>query len=225
MALVGYARVSSVGQSLAVQLEKLQGCDPIFQEKRSGTSDNRPQLAACLQYVRRRDTLVVTKLDRLARSTLHLCQLADTLQRKGVALRVLDQAIDTSDATGRLLFNMLGAIAQFETEIRAERQLDGIANARARGVAFGRRPALTPEQVTELHARRRQGVLIKDLMAEYGLGKTALYRYLGGIEPAVGGNDGHGDTEALPQSPDTHPMTDLQDRQILEYEEARYDRS
>jgi DNA invertase Pin-like site-specific DNA recombinase len=80
---------------------------------------------------------------------------------------------------------MLGAIAQFETEIRAERQLDGIANARARGVAFGRRPALTPEQVTDLRERRRQGVLIKDLMAEYGLGKTALYRYLGGTEPAL----------------------------------------
>src|SRR5690349_17658422 len=143
MAEVGYARVSSVGQSLAVQLEKLAGCDPIYQEKRSGVSDRRPQLDACLQYLRRGDTLVVTKLDRLARSTLHLCQIADTLQRKGVALRVLDQALDTSDATGRLLFNMLGAIAQFETEIRAERQADGIANARARGVAFGRRPALT----------------------------------------------------------------------------------
>ncbi|MBA3470396.1 MAG: recombinase family protein [Herpetosiphonaceae bacterium] len=182
MALIGYARVSSVGQSLAVQLDKLQDCDPIFQEKRSGTSDNRPQLAACLQYVRRGDTLVVTKLDRLARSTLHLCQLAETLHHKGVALRVLDQAIDTSDATGRLLFHMLGAIAQFETEIRAERQLDGIANARARGIAFGRRPALTPEQVTELRQRRQQGVLIKTLMADYGLGKTALYRYLNGVE-------------------------------------------
>ena len=80
---------------------------------------------------------------------------------------------------------MLGAIAQFETEIRAERQLDGIANARARGIAFGRRPALTPEQVTELRERRRQGALIKDPMAEYGLGKTALYRYLGGSEPTL----------------------------------------
>ena len=180
MALIGYARVSSVGQSLAVQLDKLQGCDPIFQEKRSGTSDKRPQLAACLQYVRRGDTLVVTKLDRLARSTLHLCQLAETLQRNGVALRVLDQAIDTSDATGRLLFHMLGAIAQFETEIRAERQLDGIANARARGVAFGRRPALTSEQIVELRERRQQGVLIKTLMADYGRGQTALYRYLSG---------------------------------------------
>ena len=192
MTLVGYARVSSVGQSLAVQLEKLQGCDPIFQEKRSGTSDNRPQLAACLQYVRRGDTLVVTKLDRLARSTLHLCQLAETLQQKGVALRVLDQAIDTSDATGRLLFNMLGAIAQFETEIRAARQLDGIANARARGVAFGRRPALTPEQVAELRQRRQQGALIKTLMADYGLGKTALYRYLNGAAPLAEDDDAGG---------------------------------
>ena len=183
MALIGYARVSSVGQILAVQLDKLQGCDPIFQEKRSGTSDKRPQLAACLQYVRCGDTLVVTKLDRLARSTLHLCQLAETLQRNGVALRVLDQAIDTSDATGRLLFHMLGAIAQFETEIRAERQLDGIANARARGVALGRRPALTPAQVAELRERRRLGALIKDLMADYSLGKTALYRYLDSARP------------------------------------------
>lgn len=225
MALVGYARVSSVGQSLAVQLEKLQGCDPIFQETRSGTSDNRPQLAACLQYVRRGDTLVVTKLDRLARSTLHLCQLADTLQRKGVALRVLDQAIDTSDATGRLLFNMLGAIAQFETEIRAERQLDGIANARARGVAFGRRPALTSEQVAELRARRRQGVLIKTLMAEYGLGKTALYRYLGGTEPAEDVDDGYGDDATIQMAPNTSPMTSMQDLTVVDRAEAPYDRS
>ena len=184
MARVGYARVSSTGQSLAVQLQKLADCDPIYQEKRSGTTDTRSQLAACLSYLRNGDTLVVTKLDRLARSTLHLCQIADALQKKGVALCVLDQAIDTGDATGRLLFNMLGAIAQFETEIRAERQADGIANARARGVAFGRRPALTAPQIDELRTRRRQGALIKTLMEDYGLGKTAVYRYLDGIEPA-----------------------------------------
>ena len=122
MALVGYARVSSVGQTLAVQLDKLQQCDKIFQEKVTGVTDKRPQLQACLEYVRQGDTLVVTKLDRLARSTLHLCQIAEELERKQVALQVLDQNIDTNSATGRLLFNMLGAIAQFETEIRAERQ-------------------------------------------------------------------------------------------------------
>lgn len=183
MATVGYVRVSSTGQSLAVQMEKLAGCDPIYQEQRTGVTDQRPQLNACLQCLRRGDTLVVTKLDRLARSTLHLCQIADMLKRKGVTLRVLDQALDTSDATGRFLFTMLGAIAQFETELRAERQADGIANARARGIHFGRRPALTPDQIAELQTRRQQGALIKTLMVEYQLGKTALYKYLNGVQP------------------------------------------
>lgn len=138
MALVGYARVSSVGQSLVVQREKLNQCDKLFQEKQSGATHKRPRLHACLEYVREGDTLVVTRLDRLARSTLHLCQIADELARKQVHLQVLDQHLDTSDATGRLLFNMLGTIAQFETEIRAERQLDGIQKAKERGVHFSR---------------------------------------------------------------------------------------
>ena len=123
MALVGYARVSSVGQSLDVQLEKLKDCHKIFQEKKSAAGGKRPQLLQCLEYVREGDILVVTRLDRLARSTLHLCQIADELKRKEVELQVLDQNINTADATGRLLFNMLGAINQFETEIRAERQI------------------------------------------------------------------------------------------------------
>ena len=130
MARVGYARVSSVGQSLEVQLDKLKHCDKIYQEKKSGASSKRPRLKACLEYIREGDTLVVTRLDRLARSTLHLCQIAADLERKQVNLQVLDQNIDTHDATGRLLFNMLGAIAQFETEIRAERQMDGIQKLR-----------------------------------------------------------------------------------------------
>ena len=133
MALVGYARVSSVGQSLDVQLDKLKHCHKVFQEKQSGASGKRPRLQACLEYVREGDALVVTRLDRLARSTLDLCQLADALARKQVNLQVLDQSIDTADATGRLLFNMLGAIAQFETELRAERQMDGIQKAKERG--------------------------------------------------------------------------------------------
>ena len=117
MAKVGYARVSSVGQSLDVQREKLGGCDKLFEEKRSGTTDARPMLKQCLGYVREGDQLIVTRIDRLARSTLHLCQIAETLRKKGVDLVVLDQNIDTSDATGRLLFNMLGAIGQFETQM------------------------------------------------------------------------------------------------------------
>jgi DNA invertase Pin-like site-specific DNA recombinase len=178
MALVGYARVSSVGQSLDVQLDKLTHCNKIFQEKKSGASGQRPRLKACLEYVREGDTLVVTRLDRLARSTMHLCNIADELQRKRVNLNVLDQNIDTSDATGRLLFNMLGAIGQFETEIRAERQMDGIKKAKQRGVKFGRKKSLAPKQVDELKMRRQQGELIKDLMADYGLSKASVYRYL-----------------------------------------------
>ena len=178
MALVGYARVSSVGQSLDVQLDKLRHCDKIFQEKISGTSGKQPRLHDCLEYVREGDTLVVTRLDRLARSTLHLCQLAAALDRKQVNLQVLDQHLDTSNATGRLLFNMLGAIAQFETEIRAERQVDGIHKAKARGVHFGRKKQLTPAQIIELQRRRAQGTLIKTLMREYGLSKASVYRYL-----------------------------------------------
>jgi DNA invertase Pin-like site-specific DNA recombinase len=133
--------------------------------------------------VREGDTLVVTRLDRLARSTLHLCQLADELKRKGVNLQVLDQNIDTGDATGRLLFHMLGAIAQFETEIRAERQLDGIQKAKVNGVRFGRQRTLTKEQIAELQARRRQGTLIKALMKDYGLSKASVYRYLSEAAP------------------------------------------
>ena len=182
MAIVGYARVSSVGQSLDVQLTKLKDCDKIFQEKRSGSSNKRPRLKACLEYVRDGDTLVITRLDRLARSTLHLCQLADQLEQKGVHLQVLDQSIHTGDATGRLLFNMLGAIAQFETEIRFERQMDGIQNAKARGVSFGRTKRLTQQQCTELCRKRQQGVLIKTLMKDFNLSKSSVYRYLAEAE-------------------------------------------
>ena len=178
MARVGYARVSSVGQSLDVQRAKLQHCDKLFQETHSGAAGPRPQLRACLDYVREGDTLVVTRLDRLARSTLHLCQVAETLAQKQVHLQVLDQHIDTSNATGRLLFHMLGAIAQFETELRAERQMDGITKAKARGVHFGRTRKLTWQQSTELRDRRAQGVLIKTLMRDYHLSKASVYRYL-----------------------------------------------
>ncbi len=182
MSVVGYARVSSVGQSLDVQLDKLKDCDKIFQEKMTGTSDKRPRLRACLEYVREGDTLVVSRLDRLARSTLHLCQVADQLQAKCVSLRVIDQSIDTGDATGRLLFNMLGAIAQFETEIRAERQMDGIRNAKARGVHLGRQKNLTERQCLELRQQRKQGAMIKTLMEEYRLSKASVYRYLDGVK-------------------------------------------
>ena len=190
---VGYARVSSVGQSLEVQLDKLKHCDKIFQDKKSGASSQHPSWQACLAYLREGDTLVVTRLDRLARSTLHLCQIADDLAVAVAHVVHLHHDLDR-DATGRLLFNMLGAIAQFETEIRAERQMDGIQKAKARGVHFGPKKRLTPEQVTELRQRRAQGDLINTLMQDYGLSKTSVYRYLtthdlslyGKPEPEIG---------------------------------------
>src|SRR5271165_2147070 len=107
MATIGYARVSSVGQNLEVQLAKLTSCDKIFKEKASATSSQQPRLKACLEYVRAGDTLMVSRLDRLARSTLHLCQIAAELERKQVNLLVIDQNIDTSDATGRLMFRLM----------------------------------------------------------------------------------------------------------------------
>lgn len=158
---------------------KLQHCDRIFEEKKSATSHKHPRLDACLEYVREGDTLVVSRLDRLARSTLQLCQIAEEIESRGINLQVLDQNIDTGDATGRLLFNMLGAIAQFETEIRAERQADGIRKAKERGVKFGRQKKLDRQQIDELRGRREQGVLIKTLMKDYGLSKATVYRYLG----------------------------------------------
>ncbi len=185
MALIGYARVSSVGQSLAVQRDRLEHCDKIFEEQRSGTTGKRPRLLACLEYVREGDTLVVTRLDRLARSTLHLCQIADELHRKGVHLQVLDQQLNTSDATGRLLFHMLGAIAQFETELRAERQREGIEHAKARGVVLGRRKTLTPPQIAALQERRRQGWTISALMTAYRISKATVYRYLNSTDAEI----------------------------------------
>ena len=181
MSMIGYARVSSIGQKLDVQLEKLQaqGCEKIYQEKESAISTTkRPQLLACLDYVREGDNLVITKLDRLARSTLDLCNIAKRLEDKKVTLQVIDQNIDTSNSTGRLMFNMLATIAQFETEIRAERQMDGIKKAKANGVVFGRVKTLTPDQVTEIKSKRQSGILIKDLMAEYKLSKKSIYNYL-----------------------------------------------
>ena len=182
MSRVGYARVSSYGQSLDVQLEKLSkdGCERIFSEKMSGRSaEAREELQSCLQWVREGDVLVVTKLDRLARSTRDLLNVANTLEQKRVSLVVLDQQIDTGTPTGKLLFTMLGAIAEFENEIRKDRQVAGVTLARKKGVKFGRKAAMSRGQIEELKRRRDAGEKIADLMSHYKLSKATVYRYLG----------------------------------------------
>lgn len=144
MAHVGYARVSSVGQSLDIQEAALReaGCHKVFSEKRSGgKAADRPELAAALDYVREGDTLIVTRLDRLARSVIDLHQIVAQLDERGVAFRVLQQSgIDTGTSTGRLQLTVLGAVAEFEADIRAERQREGIEAAKAKGVYKGRPP-------------------------------------------------------------------------------------
>ena len=184
MAKVGYARVSTIGQSLDIQLSKLTkfGCNEIFKDKHTGTTADRPKLKECRKYVRKGDSLVITKLDRLARSTFHLTQIAEELKQKDVDLIVLDQNIDTSTPTGKLLFNVLASIAEFETEIRKERQMEGIAKAKEKGVQFGRKAKLQQDEINEMKRERDLGVKVADLMSKYSLSKASVYRMLAQID-------------------------------------------
>ena len=189
MAYVGYARVSSSGQSLEVQLARLAACDRIFEEKKTGTHANRAELTKCLEWVRAGDTLVVTKLDRLARSLLDLCQIAERLRHKGVELEILDQRTDTSTPAGRLLFQMLGVIAEFETALRKERQMEGIAHAKQIGTHFGPHQKLSQGEQALLRARYDAGDAPSTLMQDYGIGKSTLYRYLAAQQPSQAAAD------------------------------------
>ena len=180
MAKVGYARVSSVGQKLDVQLSTLEkaGCTEIFSEKKSGKKLNtRKELLNAMKYIRKGDTLVVTKLDRLARSMLDLLNIKTELQNKGAELVILDQPAMNS-ISGDLMYNILGAIAEFETALRAERQTDGLIMAKSKGTKFGAKAKLTPEQLAEMKDKREKGVLIRELMVEYDLSKASIYRLL-----------------------------------------------
>lgn len=179
---IGYARVSSVGQSLDMQLEKLSafGCEKLFQEKKSAASTRkREAVNEALEFCREGDVLVVTKLDRLARSMFDLQSIVETLERKKVDLVVLDQKIDTTTPTGRLTFHILGALAEFERELIAERRTEGIESALAKGVKFGRREKLTSAQVEELRAARRAGESRAALQARFGISKSTFYRLSG----------------------------------------------
>jgi DNA invertase Pin-like site-specific DNA recombinase len=179
MATVGYARVSSVGQSLDVQIEKLGDCDKVFQEKRSGVDAGRPALKRCLEFLREGDTLLVTKIDRLARSTSDLYRIVSSLADKGVQFRVIDDpSIDTTSRTGRLVMGILALIAEFENDIRHERQMDGIRKARERGVRFGRKPLLVSERVQQVRKLRKAGKTVPEIMRQTSLSKASVYRAL-----------------------------------------------
>ena len=179
MTTVGYARVSSAGQDLTVQLEKLKNCDKVFKEKRSGIDAGRPELKRCLEYLREDDTLLVTKIDRLARSTSDLYRIISQLAEKGVSFRVIDDpAIDTSSRTGKLVLGILALIAEFENDIRHERQMDGIAKARDRGVRFGRKPLVVAETIRKVRKLRKAGKTVPEIMRATSLSKASVYRAL-----------------------------------------------
>lgn len=177
--LVGYARVSSVGQSLEVQREQLQtaGCEKLFEEKRSGrTATDRPQLQAALEFVREGDTLVVTRLDRLARSITDLRQMVDGLAAKGVGFRCLQQgALDTTRSDGKLLLNILGSFAEFEADIRRERQMEGIAKAKSAGVYRGRKASI---DTAAIRAAVEAGEKPAHVAKRFGIARSSVYRVM-----------------------------------------------
>ena len=179
MSTVGYARVSSLGQDLTVQLEKLASCDKVFKEKRSGVDAGRPALKACLEYLREGDTLLVTKLDRLARSTPDLYRIISDLAERGVTFKVIDDpSIDTTSRTGKLIMGILALIAEFENDIRRERQQDGINKAKAKGVRFGPKPILTAEVVQKIKELRAEGLTVPEIIRRMKLSKASIYRAL-----------------------------------------------
>ena len=179
IAIVGYARVSSVGQSLDVQLGKLKDCDKVFKEKRSGVDTGRPALKQCLEFLREGDTLLVTKIDRLARSTSDLYRIVSELAEKGVSFKVVDDpSIDTTSRTGKLVMGTLALIAEFENDIRRERQMDGIAKAKERGVRFGVEPKLTDEVKARIRQLRSEGMTVPAIMKQTELSKASVYRAL-----------------------------------------------
>ena len=139
----------------------------------------RPELKRCIEYLREGDTLLVTKIDRLARSTSDLYRIISDLGEKGVAFKVTDDpSINTASRTGKLVMGILALIAEFENDIRRERQMDGIAKAKERGIKFGRKLDLTPERVAEIRSLRAAGTTVPDIIRQVGLSKATVYRAL-----------------------------------------------
>lgn len=182
--LIGYARTSTLDQraSIEAQVRDLTavGCEKVFSEQVSSVDvANREQLALALDFVREGDTLAVTKLDRLARSVAHLLSIVDTLNRKGVALRILGMGIDTATPTGKLMLTVLGGIAEFEREIMLERQREGVAKAKAEGKYKGRKPTAMA-QAEDVRRLKAEGMGATEIATRLGIGRASVYRALAG---------------------------------------------
>ena len=176
--VIGYARVSTTDQDLAIQIAALKaaGCGVIRSEKVSGSSTaGRVELRNLLDFIRKGDTLVVTRIDRLARSIADLATIVSELEGKGAALKATEQPIDTSSAAGRAFLQMLGVFAEFETSIRKERQMEGIAAAKAAGVYKGRPPSIKPDDVAALKAK---GLGATEIAKRLKIGRASVYRAL-----------------------------------------------
>jgi DNA invertase Pin-like site-specific DNA recombinase len=179
--LIGYARVSTLDQNPALQLDALHaaGCERVFEEKASGAKEDRPQLAKTLDHMRSGDVLVVWKLDRLARSLKQLVTVLDDLGQRGIGFRCLAPAIDTTTPEGRLLYSITGAFAEFERAIIQQRTRAGLKAALARGRKGGRPPALTAEDLTKARALLRGPLISVKAIAEvFGVSRATLYNYL-----------------------------------------------
>jgi DNA invertase Pin-like site-specific DNA recombinase len=179
MALYGYARVSTSDQDYTLQEQALRaaGCEVIRAEKVTGTSmAGRTELQVLLDFLRRGDTLVVTRIDRLARSIKDLQDIVYTLKEQGVTLKATEQPIDTRSAAGKAFLDMLGVFAEFETNLRRERQLEGIAAAKVRGVYRGRKPSIDPIEIQRLRHEEKLGAT--EIARRLGVGRASVYRAL-----------------------------------------------
>ncbi|SIT56315.1 Resolvase [Mesorhizobium prunaredense] len=185
MAIIGYARVSTTDQNTAVQIDQLRAAgatdDTIFQDRLSGLDNDRPKLAEALRFVRKGDTLVVSKVDRLARSAAHLHQIVEDLDKRGVGFRVLnDPSLDTTKPHGKLMFGILASIAEFETALRKERQMEGIAKAKARGDHLGRPKTVTDEVEQRVRDMRAEGASIRAIAAAIGYSTATVQKIMKG---------------------------------------------
>ena len=180
--LIGYARTSTIDQKagLEAQLRDLKeaGCTEIYQEEISSKASHRPELAAALKYMRKGDTLVVTKIDRLARSVRDLSDLVDTLKAKGVDIRFLaNPDMNTESANGKLMLSVLGAIAEFERDLMLERQREGIAKAKSEGKYKGRKATAQAKSADVLRLRA-EGRTVMAIVEELDIGRTSVFRIL-----------------------------------------------